>query len=137
MLSKRLARGLIFALCLLSPLTMIPAFKALGMIQILRHQATTTQPCYGYASCSTTNSTTISSTSSTPVGATTSTHTTVRTTTTTTTTFNFLIYLVVLSASRPVHWFRLARLFCTLKEAVFQLMSAHNPGFWLTRAVTS
>ena len=83
MLSKKLARGLIFALCLLSPFSMVPAFKALGMIQI-RDQGTTTQPCYGYASCTTTTSTP---------------HTTERTTTTTTTTtttINFLIYLIVL-----------------------------------------
>jgi len=59
MLSKKLARGLIFALCLLSPLTMIPTFKALGMIQI-QDKGAVTSSCYGYgyASCTTTTSTT-------------------------------------------------------------------------------
>ncbi|HXZ90403.1 MAG TPA: hypothetical protein VEG61_05020 [Candidatus Dormibacteraeota bacterium] len=79
MQSKKLARGLIFALCLLSPFTLIPTFRALGMIQIHDQGAPTTS-CngygygYGYSSCTTTTS------------KTSTTHTTVHTTTSTTTT---------------------------------------------------
>ena len=76
MLSKRLARGLIFALCLLSPFSIIPGFKALGMIQI-RDGGTITQPCYGYGyaygneSCTTTTSITNSTANTTTTPATT------------------------------------------------------------------
>jgi hypothetical protein len=65
-LPKRLARGLIFALCLLAPFSMIPAFKALGMIQI-RDEGTITQSCYGYGyeSCTSTISTANTATSAT------------------------------------------------------------------------